>query len=55
MFLVDLAVPRDIESEVNELGDAYLYTVDDLQHENILIDKTSADLLKGSQIDYVSE
>lgn len=32
MFLVDLAVPRDIESEVNELGDAYLYTVDDLQH-----------------------
>lgn len=32
MFLVDLAVPRDIESQVNELGDAYLYTVDDLQH-----------------------
>lgn len=31
MFLVDLAVPRDIEPEVNELGDAYLYTVDDLQ------------------------
>ena len=32
MFLVDLAVPRDIESQVNELGDAYLYTVDDVQH-----------------------
>lgn len=32
MFLVDLAVPRDIEEEVGELGDAYLYTVDDLQH-----------------------
>lgn len=32
MFLVDLAVPRDIESEVADLGDAYLYTVDDLQH-----------------------
>lgn len=32
MFLVDLAVPRDIEAQVNELGDAYLYTVDDLQH-----------------------
>ena len=28
---------------------------DDLMHENILIDKTSADLLKGSQIDYVHE
>ncbi len=32
MFMVDLAVPRDIEPQVNELGDAYLYTVDDLQH-----------------------
>ena len=28
---------------------------DDLRHENILIDKTSADLLKGSEIDYVEE
>ncbi len=31
MFLVDLAVPRDIEEQVGELEDAYLYTVDDLQ------------------------
>ena len=29
--------------------------VDDLNYENILIDKTSADLLKGSEVDYVSE
>ena len=28
---------------------------DDLNFDNILIDKTSADLLKGSEIDYVSE
>ena len=28
---------------------------DDLSFENILIDKTSADLLKGSEVDYVSE
>ena len=28
---------------------------DDLNYQNILIDKSSADLLKGSQIDYVSE
>ena len=28
---------------------------DDLNFNNILIDKTSADLLKGSEIDYVSE
>ncbi|MEQ8952749.1 MAG: glutamyl-tRNA reductase [Gammaproteobacteria bacterium] len=30
MLLVDLAVPRDIESEVSELDDAYLYSVDDI-------------------------
>lgn len=30
MFMVDLAVPRDIEVEVGELEDVYLYTVDDL-------------------------
>ncbi|WP_332827213.1 glutamyl-tRNA reductase [Ramlibacter sp.] len=32
MFMVDLAVPRDIEPEVKELEDVYLYTVDDLAH-----------------------
>ncbi len=30
MFMVDLAVPRDIEPEVSRLPDVYLYTVDDL-------------------------
>ena len=30
MFMVDLAVPRDIETEVGRLDDVYLYTVDDL-------------------------
>ncbi|MCB2017954.1 MAG: glutamyl-tRNA reductase [Hydrogenophaga sp.] len=30
MFMVDLAVPRDIEIEVKGLSDVYLYTVDDL-------------------------
>ena len=28
---------------------------DDLKHENILIDKKSAELLKGSEVDYVKE
>ena len=32
MFMVDLAVPRDIEPEVKALQDIYLYTVDDLAH-----------------------
>lgn len=31
MFMVDIAVPRDIEAEVGSLDDVYLYTVDDLQ------------------------
>ncbi len=30
IFMVDLAVPRDIEPEVSRLSDVYLYTVDDL-------------------------
>lgn len=34
MFMVDIAVPRDIEPEVGSLDDIYLYTVDDL-HEVI--------------------
>lgn len=32
MFMVDLAVPRDIEQEVSQLDDVYLYTVDDLSN-----------------------
>lgn len=30
MLMVDLAVPRDIEAQVQHLDDVYLYTVDDL-------------------------
>ena len=31
IFMVDLAVPRDIEPEVKKLSNVYLYTVDDLK------------------------
>ena len=31
IFMVDIAVPRDIEAEVGDLDDIFLYTVDDLQ------------------------
>ena len=31
MFLVDIALPRDIEPDVSKLKDVYLYTIDDLQ------------------------
>lgn len=30
IFLLDLAIPRDVEAEVNQLDDAYLYNLDDL-------------------------
>lgn len=30
MFIVDFAVPRDVEAEVAELRDVFLYTIDDL-------------------------
>lgn len=31
MFMMDIAVPRDIEAQVGELDDVFLYTVDDLK------------------------
>jgi len=31
MFVVDLAIPRDVEAEVGHLNNVYLYTVDDLE------------------------
>ena len=39
MFLIDLAVPRDIDSGVAKFSDAYLYTVDDLRR---VIDRNQA-------------
>ena len=32
MFMVDIAVPRDIEANVGDLEDVYLFTIDDLEH-----------------------
>ena len=32
MFMVDIAVPRDIEVEVGDMDDVYLYSVDDLKN-----------------------
>jgi glutamyl-tRNA reductase len=31
MFFIDIAVPRDIDPRVNDIGNVYLYDVDDLQ------------------------
>ena len=31
MFLIDIAVPRDIDPKINELDNVYVYDIDDLQ------------------------
>jgi len=31
LFMIDIAVPRNIDSQVNEINDVYLYNVDDLK------------------------
>jgi len=46
IFMVDLAVPRDIEPEVADLKDVYLYSIDDLQEiivENLGLRQSAAD------------
>jgi glutamyl-tRNA reductase len=38
IFLIDIAIPRDVDHTVNDLDGVYLYNIDDLQavvHENI--------------------
>ena len=45
--MVDVAVPRDIEPQVEELDDIYLYTVDDLEEviqDNLRARQNAADL-----------
>ena len=44
IFMVDLAVPRDVEPEVAELDDVFLYSVDDLSE----IVKEGLDLRQGA-------
>ncbi len=46
MFLLDLAVPRDIAADVAELADVYLYTVDDLEQ---VIDANRASRREAAQ------
>ncbi len=31
LFIIDIAVPRNVESQINEIDDVYLYNVDDLK------------------------
>ena len=43
MFLVDIAVPRDIEADVAKLADVFLYTIDDLRE---VIDELRHDIMQ---------
>lgn len=47
MFMVDIAVPRDIEPEVGNLADVFLYTVDDLKE---VIDENMRSREQAAQI-----
>lgn len=53
MFMVDIAVPRDIEASVGKLNDIYLYTIDDLQKvvDENLHQRTQAAREAGEEVD----
>jgi glutamyl-tRNA reductase len=51
LFLIDIAIPRDVESAVNDLDSVYLYNIDDLQavvEENI--GERRQEALRGERI-----
>ena len=46
LFIIDLAVPRDVEAAVNEVDNSYLYNIDDLQRivdENVKLRESEFD------------
>ena len=47
IFMVDIAVPRDIEAQVEQLSDVFLYTVDDLRE---VIDENKRSREKAAEI-----
>jgi len=58
MFLVDIAVPRDIHPDVGKLGNIYLYTIDDLQkvvYENMSKRTEAAEAATGDVAEAVDE
>lgn len=58
IFMVDLAVPRDIEAEVTALDDVFLYTVDDLAQvvsdgiENRQSAAVEAEIIVATRVDH---
>ena len=50
MVLIDLAIPRDIESEISKLNDIFLYTLDELAQITQEGIDNRADAVKDAQI-----
>ena len=47
LFLVDIAVPRDLDADIGELDSVFLYDIDNLQH---IVDKNLAERKKAAVI-----
>jgi len=50
LFLVDIAVPRDLDANINELESVFLYDIDDLQHivdQNLESRKEAATIIEA--------
>lgn len=59
LFLVDIALPRDLDPNINQLENVFLYDIDDLQHvvdDNLQMRKEAAELIEiqieGEIIDF---
>jgi glutamyl-tRNA reductase len=51
LLLIDIAVPRDIDPEVNQIENVYLYNVDDLQTiANDYLDQRKEEIVKCEEI-----
>lgn len=55
VFLIDLAVPADLDPKIRELTDCYLYTVDDLRSvitENLKVREAAAEQAEAMLVDH---
>jgi glutamyl-tRNA reductase len=51
LFIVDIAIPRDVEPEVGELPNVFLYSIDDLQHVvSASVERRKAELPRAEKI-----
>lgn len=51
LFLIDIAVPRDIDAEVNRIDNVYLYNIDDLQEmAEINLQRREVEVARGERI-----